>query len=190
MLVTSPKKKVHKLSGKLVRQFSGDVNALITDDEEDEEYVEEIVEEDTEEDSVEEIISSSEEEDDDDEERDSDDDDVELESIEDDETTGMIDDGTDESGSEFDPLPPPIHIPDALKPPHLRAKEKPQSYYDDYDDDSSIDDDGEGSFLSPSSHECDWKLPNQTSNAYGVYGIGCDAAMSISRLNLGKRHFV
>ena len=58
------------------------------------------------------------------------------------------------------------------------------------DDDSSIDDDGEGNFLSPSSHECDWKLPNQTSNAYGVYGIGCDAAMSISRLNLGKRLWV
>ena len=147
ILVTSPKKKVHKLDGKLVRQFSGDMNALLTDDEE-EEYVEEVVEEDTENDSVEEIISSSEEEDedeDDEDDEDSEDDDdddsedVELESIDDEDESGAIEDGTDGSGSDFDPLPPPIQIPDALKPPHLRAKQKPQNFYDDYDEDDLDD---------------------------------------------------
>lgn len=152
ILVTSPKKKNFKMiDGKLVRQLSGDILYCKSDDEDDS-YVEEIIDEDTENDSVEEIISSSEEEveedsDEDDTDDDVDesvDDDVEIESIDDEDDSGAIDDGTDGSGSEFDPLPPPIRIPDALKPPHLRAKPKPSYDDDDFDeDDISSDDDSD-----------------------------------------------
>ena len=114
-----------------------------------EEYIEEVIDSDSENDYVEEVVSSDEDEsekdddrdssddDDDDDDDDSSEDDVDLESIDDDDDG--VDDGGDDSHSEFDPLPPPIEIPDALKPPHLRAK--PASFYAVKDDDISINSD-------------------------------------------------
>ena len=156
IIVTSPKKKTHRLEGGgLVRQMSGDMRNLMTeDDDSDGEYIEEVIDEDTENDSVEEIISSSEEEDsngDDDEEEDTDDDcddsedDVEIETIDDEDDDG-VEDGS-ESHSDFDPLPPPIDIPDALKPPHLRQELEAiqKKYANEYDEDSDLDDDSDSS---------------------------------------------
>jgi len=145
ILVTSPKKKTHRLDGgSLVKQLSGEF-LMGGDDGSDGEYIEEVIDEDTENDSVEEIISSSEEDesdvdDDDDEDEEESDDDVEIESIDDEDDDG-VEDGT-ESHSDFDPLPPPIDIPDALKPPHLRQELEAiqKKYSDDYDDDSDLDD--------------------------------------------------
>ena len=162
---TSPKKRVHYVNGKIVRQLSEDLGPILNQSEEVEEYEKESVS-NTEEDEVEEIISSSEEEESDEsddsyeveasEESKSDksesdddsdydvDDEVELESVEESEEK---DDST--SRSEFDPLPPPIHIPNALKPPHLRTEEdsshhvyrrNADNYYSDEEDDSSSDD--------------------------------------------------
>lgn len=127
------------MTGKLVRQLSEDfiIGNDGDDDGDDDEYVEDVVE-DTEEEEMEEIISSSEEQD---SYYDEDSDEVELESIE--ESEGQ-DDST--SRSDFDPLPPPIHIPNALKPPHLRDEEKASGLLGDSDgstsgaDDSSDDD--------------------------------------------------
>ena len=51
ILVTSPKKKVHYVNGKLVRQMSADMGPMLAatngdDDDDDSDYVEEVIESD------------------------------------------------------------------------------------------------------------------------------------------------
>jgi hypothetical protein len=145
ILVTSPKKKVHRFNSGDLLEHMGSVNgvekpAFAMEDDDDDEYIEESVEDDEE--TIEELVDEDEEEEDDDSDVvDSDDSDVELLEIDED----NIDVDGDDSHSEFDPLPPPIEIPQALRPAHMREEQKASNYYDDYDEDDSVDTSGDSS---------------------------------------------
>jgi hypothetical protein len=140
ILVTSPKKKVHRFnSGDLLEHMGGvhgtEKPAFAMEDDDDDEYIEESVEDDEE--TIEELVD----EDEDSDAVDTDDSDVELLEIDEDD----IDVDGEDSHSEFDPLPPPIEIPQALRPAHMREEIKASNYYDDYDEDDSVDTSGDSS---------------------------------------------